>query len=120
MTNEKPGSNVRVLNLSSEAHYFAPGIIYDQDQLQSNYEFRRHGQSKLANILYALELQRRYPSITATALHPGVILTNLYAPQIESNPLIKFVLQLINVFLRDVPNGAKNSLWAATGPRDEV
>lgn len=29
--------------------------------------------SKLANILHARELQRRYPQITATSLHPGVL-----------------------------------------------
>ncbi|KAJ6133934.1 oxidoreductase [Penicillium sp. IBT 18751x] len=46
-TAEKPGSDVRVINLSSEGHYYAPGIIYDQDQLESYYTFRRYGQSKL-------------------------------------------------------------------------
>ncbi len=119
-TAEKPGSDVRVINLSSEGHYFAPGIIYDQDRLESYYTFRRYGQSKLANILHARELQRRYPSITATALHPGVILTNLYTPQIQSNVLAKFGLPLANLFFKDVANGAKNQLWAATGPKEEV
>ena len=119
-TAEQPGSDVRVLNLSSEAHYWAPGIIYDQDQLESYYTFRRYGQSKLANILHARELQRRYPSITAAALHPGLIMTDLYAPQSQSSLLAKFALSLINMFFSDVPNGAKNSLWAATGPKDEV
>jgi NAD(P)-dependent dehydrogenase (short-subunit alcohol dehydrogenase family) len=119
-TTEKPGSDVRVINLSSEGHSFAPGIIYDQDGLESYSTFRRYGQSKLANILHARELQRRYPSITATALHPGVILTNLYTPQIQSNVLAKFGLPLANLFFNDVPNGAKNQLWAATGPKEEV
>lgn len=77
-TAEKPGSDVPVINLSSEGHSFAPGIIYDQGRLESYYTFRHYGQSKLANILHARELQRRYPSITATALNPGVLLTNLY------------------------------------------
>lgn len=71
-TAEAPNSDVRVINLASEGHMFAPGIIYDQDALEPYQTFRRYGQSKLANILHARELQRRYPQITATSLHPGV------------------------------------------------
>lgn len=71
-TAEAPDADVRVINVSSEAHMLAPGIIYDQDALEPYHTFRRYGQSKLANILHARELQRRYPQITATSLHPGV------------------------------------------------
>lgn len=71
-TAEEPNSDVRVINVASEGHMLAPGIIYDQDTLESYHTFRRYGQSKLANIFHARELQRRYPQITATSLHPGV------------------------------------------------
>lgn len=71
-TAEEPNSDVRVINVSSEGHMLAPGIIYDQDTLESYQTWRRYGQSKLANIFHARELQRRYPQITATSLHPGV------------------------------------------------
>lgn len=119
-TAEQPGSDVRVIDVSSEGHNFAPGIIYDQDKLETYHTFRRYGQSKLSNIFHARELQRRYPAITATSLHPGVILTDLYASQMKTNILAKIFLPFMKPFTLDVPGGAKNSLWAATAPAEEV
>ncbi|USW48233.1 Putative short-chain dehydrogenase/reductase SDR, NAD(P)-binding domain superfamily [Septoria linicola] len=119
-TAEQPGSDVRIVNVSSEGHMLAPGIVYDQDYLESYYTWRRYGQSKLANILHARELQRRYPQITSTALHPGVIFTDLYVSSMKTNPLIKFSMPLLQGVLLDVPGGAKNSLWAATADKDVV
>lgn len=81
---------------------------------------RRYGQSKLANVLHARELQRRHPSITATSLHPGAIATDLYIPYASTDLLAKVSIALIRPFLLDVPQGAKNQLWAATAPKDEV
>lgn len=119
-TAEQPDADVRVINVSSEGHIMAPGIVYDQDQLEKYITWRRYGQSKLANILHARELQRRYPSITATSLHPGIILTDLYASQKKSNLIARFGLPLITPVALDVPGGAKNQLWAATAPKDKV
>lgn len=119
-TAEQPDSDVRVIDVSSEGHMMAPGIIYDQGKLESYLTWRRYGLSKLANILHARELQRRYPSITATSLHPGVIATDLYASQLQNNIIMKVFLPFIKPFFLDVPNGAKNQLWAATAPKDEV
>lgn len=119
-TAEQPGSDVRVVDVSSEGHNLAPGIIYDQDALEKYHTFRRYGQSKLANILHARELQRRNPSITAVSLHPGVIATDLYASQLETNILARVFLPFIKLFFMDVPNGAKNQLWAATASKEEV
>ncbi|KAI0449688.1 oxidoreductase [Xylaria acuta] len=39
--------------------------------------WRRHGQSKVAAVLYAAELARRYPQITTVSVHPGVVATGL-------------------------------------------
>lgn len=102
-----------------ETTSIAPGIIYDQDKLETYHTARRYGQSKLSNILHARELQRRYPSITATAVHPGVIMTDLYIPQKKSNPLARLVLPLAGAVTVGVPYGAKNQLWAATGGSKE-
>ena len=120
-TAEEPGSDVRVVNLSSEGHQMAPGpgIVYKQVELEKWATWRRYGQSKLANILHARELQKRYPSITATSLHPGVIVTDLYT-SINKNAIVRLSMSGIKPFLLDVPGGAKNSLWAASAPKDEV
>merc|ERR1711977_120003 len=81
-TAETPGADVRVVNLSSEGHNMAPngGILFDQAALEKVGPWARYGQAKLANILHARELQKHHPSLTATALHPGVIVTDLYNP----------------------------------------
>lgn len=88
--------------------------------MEPYHTFRRYGQSKLANILHARELQRRYPQITATSVHPGVIITDLYAAQQESNPFMRITLPLAKSMLTDVPGGAKNTLWAATSNKEVV
>ncbi|CAK4031472.1 Hypothetical predicted protein [Lecanosticta acicola] len=119
-TAEQPNADVRIINVSSEGHMGAPGIIYDQDALEKYHTFVRYGQAKLANIYHARELQRRYPSITATSLHPGVILTDLYTSQKETNVLMRVFLPLIGLFAKDVPGGAKNQLWASVAPKKEV
>jgi NAD(P)-dependent dehydrogenase (short-subunit alcohol dehydrogenase family) len=108
-TAEQPDSDVRVVNVSSVGHMMAPGIIYDQDKLGTYNTWRRYGQSKLANIYHARELQRRYPQITATSIHPGVIITDLYASQQKTNILVKTFLPLLKAVTLDVPGGAKNS-----------
>lgn len=126
-TAEQPGADVRIINLSSEGHQMAPssGIIYNQADLEKCATWTRYGQSKLANILHAKALQNRYPSITATALHPGVIITDLYATMSGSYVAAKAFTAAARGatslgVLYDVPKGAKNQLWAATAPKDEV
>ena len=121
-TAEESGSDVRIVNVSSEGHNMAPsgGIIYNQAELERWGTWRRYGQAKLANILHARELQKHYPSITSTSLHPGVIMTDLYSTANQSNAILRWGLGAMNLFLKDVHYGAKNSLWAATGPKQEV
>lgn len=66
-TAKEPGSDVRIINLSSWGNNFAPkgGLIFDamKTDMQSYTTFSRYGQSKLANILFNRELAKRYPSI---------------------------------------------------------
>jgi len=76
----KAGAPARIVNVSSLAHTMAP---VDFDDI--HFERRRYGrwiayaQSKTANVLFTVELQRRLQllGISAFAVHPGVILTNL-------------------------------------------
>src|SRR5277367_4781984 len=72
----------RIVLLSSEGHRFAPkeGIQFDNLSGQKGYgALKAYGQSKLANILMAVGLTERLKgtAVTANALHPGVIKTNL-------------------------------------------
>ncbi|KAL9075259.1 MAG: hypothetical protein Q9157_004050 [Trypethelium eluteriae] len=109
----------RVIAVSSIAHGLAPppGIIYSAEQLESYGAWRRYGQSKLANILFARELARRYPEqLTAAAVHPGIIETELYASQKTTNVVVRQIVKVLGktpVFLTK-EDGALNQLWAAT------
>jgi NAD(P)-dependent dehydrogenase (short-subunit alcohol dehydrogenase family) len=81
----EPGS-VRIVNLTSDGHQLAPklGINFDDPGLESQNAMTRYGQSKLANMLHAKELHRRYGpngselidgkgEIWVAAVHPGHI-----------------------------------------------
>jgi NAD(P)-dependent dehydrogenase (short-subunit alcohol dehydrogenase family) len=73
-----PGS--RIVNLSSRGHFRSPMLWDDPHFRTSEYDkWRAYGQSKTANILFTVELEKRLgpQGIHAFALHPGVILTEL-------------------------------------------
>ena len=79
---EDPKSDVRIILLTSVGWRGHPkgGIQFStlntvQDSLLGRWV--RYGQSKLANIVYAAEIARRYPTITCLSVHPGVVATDL-------------------------------------------
>lgn len=117
-TAKQPGADVRVISLSSAGHAMAPGkgILFEQlkTDMSSTWTITRYGQSKLANVLFAKELAKRNPSITAVSLHPGVVNTELY----RSTKKWFGVGLLIDAARRwaytSVQDGAKNQLWATT------
>ena len=72
----------RVVMVSSEGHRLVPkgGIAFDNLSAERRFRtWQAYGQSKLANLLFAKELARRFTGTqrTANAVHPGVIYTNL-------------------------------------------
>ncbi|KAI8576444.1 hypothetical protein K450DRAFT_214172 [Umbelopsis ramanniana AG] len=71
----------RIINVSSLGHFFSPVRFDDPffDNGKAYHKFAAYGQSKTANILFALELAKRYKSqgLVAFSLHPGRIQTNL-------------------------------------------
>ncbi|KAL8732403.1 MAG: hypothetical protein Q9166_002801 [cf. Caloplaca sp. 2 TL-2023] len=123
-TAKEEGADVRIVNLTSEGHNLAPrrqGLLFDKAQLDKQGPWARYGQSKLANILYTKELARRYPSITSVAIHPGLILTDLYAPNQQSNFLLRYGLKVVGpLIMADVPTGTVNQLWGAIEKKGEV
>ncbi|KAI9720004.1 MAG: hypothetical protein M1812_003129 [Candelaria pacifica] len=82
------------------------------------WRFFRYGQSKLANILYAAQLARRYPSILSVSVHPGVVNTTLVS---GLGTGLKTLVYLTNLGKVKTPKeGAWNQLWAATTKREEI
>jgi NAD(P)-dependent dehydrogenase (short-subunit alcohol dehydrogenase family) len=70
----------RIVTVSSSAHQMSPVVFDDIHFAARPYEaWSAYGQSKTATILFALALSKRWASdhITANALHPGGIMTNL-------------------------------------------
>jgi NAD(P)-dependent dehydrogenase (short-subunit alcohol dehydrogenase family) len=111
-----PGS--RIVNISSVAH--DRGRI-DFDDLAYTREYtpsRAYARSKLANLLFTFELNRRLAAAsaptTALAAHPGLSRTELYR---HEKPAASLVIRLIDPFLmQDAAMGALPTLRAATDP----
>ena len=115
---ERPGS--RIVTVSSEGH--TRGVI-DFEDLQSENGYRpaeAYCQSKLANLLFTYELDRRLRVVRAhtiaLACHPGIVLTSLYRTRSKfERALLDPRLRLINSrFVQSAQMGALPTLRAAT------
>jgi NAD(P)-dependent dehydrogenase (short-subunit alcohol dehydrogenase family) len=112
-------ADARVVNVSSGAHRF--GRINLED-LQSERKYRRwgaYGQSKLANLLFTYELDRRLraagSTVKAVAAHPGYSATHL---QSAAAPMPdRMIMAVTNkVWAQSAEMGALPTLFAATHP----
>ena len=107
----------RVIAVASVAH--RAGKI---DLADLNYERRgytragAYGASKLANLLFTKELQRRLSaagsSVRALTVHPGVAATELQSH--SGNPIFEIALKTGNLFAQDAAHGALPALYAAS------
>jgi NAD(P)-dependent dehydrogenase (short-subunit alcohol dehydrogenase family) len=109
----------RVVMVSSEGHRMAPsgGIEFDNLSGARKYnDWRAYGQSKLANVLFAAELARRFAGTgrVANSLHPGVIHTNLGRNM--AGPLQFLSATFLPLLQKSVPQGAATEVWAAVHP----
>jgi protochlorophyllide reductase len=117
----RPGA--RVVTLSSLAHQAGRLDVADP-----NYEVRgysawgAYGQSKLANLLFARELDRRLRSagadVTSIAAHPGVTATELSAnmARARGNWFLEMGTKVSDLFSQPVERGVLPQLYAATSP----
>ncbi|MGW1378974.1 oxidoreductase [Streptomyces sp. NPDC002446] len=110
----------RVVTVASLAHR-APGgthIRFDNLDLTGAYTpYRAYSQSKLANLLFTLELQRRLTAagspVRALAAHPGYAATNLQSH--DASPVRRAVMRVSNrVIAQSDKAGALPTLYAAT------
>ena len=110
----------RIVSLSSRGHLRSPVVFDDLDFAHREYEaFRAYGQSKTANVLFAVEATRRWAQdgITANAVHPGGIDTNL-ARHMDPADLER--LRTSGTFkYKTVEQGAATSVLVATSPQLE-
>jgi len=111
----------RVVNVSSNAHY---GGDMDFDNLlfeneQDYTPMKAYSRSKLANLLFTYELQRRFESkgmdVIALAAHPGISATNL-AKHLFSKRITWLIQPLMKIIFQSSAMGALPSLRAAVDP----
>ena len=101
----------RIVNVSSMAHNRGQmdfdNLLFEQGRDYS--PIRAYGRSKLANLLFTYELQRRFEqkghNSLAVAAHPGVAQTNL-ARYIEGKFFVKLLMPLFSRFTQDAAMGA--------------
>jgi NAD(P)-dependent dehydrogenase (short-subunit alcohol dehydrogenase family) len=117
----KPGS--RLVNLSSAGHRYSDVDVDDPNFERTPYDpWVAYGRSKTANILFAVEFDRRHKAegVRATAVHPGGIQTELSRHIGEEG--INQLVERINARTRaagepdfkfkTIPRGAATTVWA--------
>src|SRR6266545_68115 len=114
----KASAPARIINVSSGAHTSGK-IEFDNLQGERDYRPRAYDNSKLANILFTVELARRLEGtgVTVNALHPGFVATGFA----KNNG--KVIAALVSVFAplvaRSPVKGAETSIYLASSPNVE-
>ena len=125
-------SGGRLVNLSSAGHRFSDVNLEDPGFEHTEYTpFGAYGRSKTANILFAVEFDRRHKDhgVRATAVHPGGIQTEL--GRYMTPEVIQQLMDNINATQaasgapsfewKTIPQGAATSVWAGVvAPADAV
>jgi len=107
-------SKARIVNVSSDAHYAARGVNFDQLRRPARgiTGMAEYAVSKLCNVLFTQELARRLAGtgVASYSLHPGVVASDIWrrvpAP----------VRPLVTRRMLTVDQGAQTSLYCATSP----
>ncbi len=118
------GPGGRLVNLSSAGHRFADVDLDDPNFETTPYDpWIGYGRSKTANILFAVEFDRRHKAdgIRAAAVHPGAIRTELsrYMKPEDSVAMLASINKanaeagLPPFEYKTIPQGAATSIWAA-------
>lgn len=107
-------AGARLVSLSSAGHRFADVDLDDPNFEHTPYvEFLGYGRSKTANILFAVEFDRRHRGrgVRATAVHPGVIQTEL-GRHVDPAEMAKATTDRPGFVWKTIPQGAATSVWA--------
>jgi len=108
----------RVVQVTSGAQYFGQ-LDFDDLQGERRYDrWKAYGQSKLANVVFAQELQRRYPQLRSAAAHPGLARTNLQPTSVAANGSMveRLAYRLMGPLFQSAAQGALPQLYVATAP----
>lgn len=109
----KAGDRSRIVNVASEAHFFA---FYDEKELINPRRYQDlivYGRSKLANLLFSNELaERLLPyGITSNAVHPGTVASNFAG---DGSGVTAWFMKLFRPFFKTMQQGAETTVYVAT------
>lgn len=114
----KASAPSRIINVSSDAHSYGK-IEFDNLQGERSYNAKAYGNSKLANILFTVELACRLEGtgVIVNALHPGFVATGFG----KNNPgfLMKLIRAVVPLLARSPEKGAETSIFLASSARVE-
>ncbi len=113
----KESAPARIVNVASDAHYFVRGMQFDDLEYENQYKtFKVYGQSKLANLLFALALAPKLvgTDVTVNSVHPGVVTTGLGMQ--NGGFLSKIVPVIGGLLFRSPEKGAESSIYVCTSP----
>jgi NAD(P)-dependent dehydrogenase (short-subunit alcohol dehydrogenase family) len=117
------GAPARIVSVSSRGHHMSPVVFDDIHFERRPYEkWMAYGQSKTANILFAVDLERRLGprDVHTNALHPGAIVTGLTRHLVpEDYEHLRRRAPGGRIRLKSVEAGAATSVYAATAPELE-
>ncbi len=112
----KASTPARIVTTASGAHNGAE-IPFDDVGAERSYGFggRRYSQTKLANILFTVELARRLEGtgVSANCFHPGVVATGLAR---NNGVLARAATTMAKPFLRSPAKGAETLVWLVDSP----
>lgn len=111
----------RIITTASDAHR-GRSIPFEDLNAERSYRlggFARYGESKLANILFTLELSRRLEGsgVGAYCFHPGVIASGFNR---NNGPLMGALMAVMRPFSRSPQAGARTLVWLAQAPSQEL
>ncbi len=117
------GDRARIVNVSSRAHFISPVHLDDLHFGNRAYhKWGAYGQSKTANVLFTVELERRFgpEGIHSFALHPGVIATDLTRHlEDDDHAMLEKRVKSGVMTRKSIPAGAATQVYAATAPELE-
>jgi NAD(P)-dependent dehydrogenase (short-subunit alcohol dehydrogenase family) len=119
-TAKEPGSDVRVVAVSSDAHQLSLPVkdMVSPERLLKYNPLLRYAASKAANVLFAAELARRFPDSTSVSVHPGIVFTDLYNTGLNGGDIILWMMKLCMGWIgmaQSVKEGAWTTVWASVG-----
>ena len=109
----------RVVTVASEAHRSLGALDFDNLQGEKSHRpFQAYSRSKLENILFTYELARRWKGsgVTATCLHPGVVLTPIWR---NAKGILGLLVACIKPFMISAAKGGASVARLALAPEME-